>query len=150
MELAVEDLQLSATPDGYRISLIRAIEMEALRLMQTIRSSRFAGGGMEARTVSLDPDTSINWQDLFHVKLAARRMLNHLELMFKFYGPVALHRPLRYADLNREEQDCIRKGPIQILPSRDKAGRLMIVFQGSLENVTQFQRVGQTCKAKNK
>ena len=44
--------------------------------MQTIRSSRFAGGGMEARTVSLDPDTSINWQDLFHVKLTfdARRI----------------------------------------------------------------------------
>jgi hypothetical protein len=76
MELAVEDLQLSATPDGYRISLIRAIEMEALRLMQTIRSSRFAGGGMEARTVGLEPDDSLNWQDFFHVKLTfdARRI----------------------------------------------------------------------------
>jgi hypothetical protein len=76
MELAVEDLQLSATPDGYRISLIRAIEMEALRLMQTIRSSKFAGGGMEARTVGLEPDASLNWQDFFHVKLTfdARRI----------------------------------------------------------------------------
>jgi hypothetical protein len=76
MELAVEDLQLSATPDGYRISLIRLIEMEALRLMQALRSSKFAGGGMEARTVGLDPDTCLNWQDLFHVKLTfdARRI----------------------------------------------------------------------------
>jgi hypothetical protein len=76
MELAVEDLQLSATPDGYRISLLRAVEMEALRLMQTIRSSKFAGGGMEARTVGLDPDDSLNWQDFFHVKLTfdARRI----------------------------------------------------------------------------
>jgi hypothetical protein len=76
MEMAVEDLQLSATPDGYRISLQRAVEMEALRLMQTIRSSKFAGGGMEARTVGLDPDDSRNWQDFFHVKLTfdARRI----------------------------------------------------------------------------
>jgi hypothetical protein len=79
--------------------------------------------------------------DFFNVKLAARRMLNHLELMFKFYGPVALQRPLRYSDLTKEEQDCVRKGPLQILPSRDKAGRLILIFQGSLANVTQFQRV---------
>jgi hypothetical protein len=82
MELAVENLQLSATPDGYRIGLLWAVEMEhqPLRLMQTIHSSKLAGGGMEARTVGsgLDPDDSFNWQpeDFFHVKLTfdARRI----------------------------------------------------------------------------
>jgi hypothetical protein len=82
--------------------------------------------------------------DFFNVKFAARRMLNHLELLFKFYGPVAFHRPLLFSDLNREEQDCIRRGAIQILPSRDKAGRLVQIFQRSLENVTQVQRVCHT------
>jgi hypothetical protein len=79
--------------------------------------------------------------EFFNVKLAARRMLNHLELLFKFYGSFALQRPLRFLDLTAEEENCIRKGPLQILPSRDKAGRLVHVFQGSMENVTQFQRV---------
>jgi hypothetical protein len=78
----------------------------------------------------------------FNVKLAARRMLNHLELLFKFYGPEALQRPLRYSDFTREEQEYIRKGCSQILPFRDKAGRLIQIFQGSFENVTHFQRVG--------
>ncbi len=79
--------------------------------------------------------------DFFNVKLAARRMLNHLELLFKFFGSFALQRPLRFSDLTAEEENCIRKGSFQILPSRDKAGRLVQVYQGSLENVTQFQRV---------
>jgi len=82
--------------------------------------------------------------DFFNVKLAARRMLNHLEVLFKFYGPAALHRPLRFSDLSKEEQECIRKGSIEILPSRDKAGRLILILQGSMKNVTQIQRVGRT------
>jgi hypothetical protein len=81
MELAIEDLQLTSTvtPDGYRISLIRAIEMETLRLMQTIRSLKFAGGGLEARTVGLEPDSALNWQDFFQVKLTfdAHRITKH-------------------------------------------------------------------------
>ncbi len=79
--------------------------------------------------------------DFFHVKLAAKRMLNHLEILCNFFGPVALQRHLRYSDLTKEEQDCIRKGPIQILPSRDKAGRLVLVYHGALEHVTPFQGV---------
>jgi hypothetical protein len=86
--------------------------------------------------------------DFFSVKLAAKRMLNHLELLFKFFGLVALHRPLRYSDLTREEQDCMRKGPSQILPSRDKAGRLILILQGSMEKSTHAERVCKTCKAR--
>jgi hypothetical protein len=82
--------------------------------------------------------------DYFNLNLAARRMLNHLEMLFKFYGPVALCRSLRFSDLCKEEQECIRKGSIQILPSRDKAGRLILIMQDSMKNVTQIQRVGRT------
>jgi hypothetical protein len=86
--------------------------------------------------------------EFFNVKLAARRMLNHLESLFKFYGSAALQRPLHYSDLSKEEHDCIRKGSLQILPSRDKAGRLILIFQGSMDNVTSFQRVRNTIEAK--
>ncbi len=73
MELAVQDLKLTATPDGYRISLKRAVEMEALRLMQMVSTSK----NRESRLVNLNPDErfKLNWQDHFDVKLTfdARR-----------------------------------------------------------------------------
>jgi hypothetical protein len=86
--------------------------------------------------------------DFFNVKRAARRMLVHLDLLLKLFGPLALQQPLRYLDLTKEEQECIRKGPIQILPSRDKAGRLILIFQGHMEKVTQIQRVRLTFQVK--
>jgi hypothetical protein len=86
--------------------------------------------------------------DFFNVNLAARRMVTHLELLFKFYGPLALQRPLRFSDLTKKERFCIRKGVLQILPSRDKAGRLILVFQGSMDQVTNIHRVRHTCQTK--
>jgi hypothetical protein len=77
MDMAVEDLEVKDTRDGYRISLKRAVEMEALRLMQTIDTSkkRFRG---EVRSVGLEPDGH-GWQDHFHIKLTfdARRITKH-------------------------------------------------------------------------
>jgi hypothetical protein len=77
MDMAVEDLEVKDTRDGYRISLKRAVEMEALRLMQTIDTSkkRFRG---EVLSVGLEPDGH-GWQDHFHIKLTfdARRITKH-------------------------------------------------------------------------
>uniref|UniRef100_A0A7S0MB41 Uncharacterized protein n=1 Tax=Cryptomonas curvata TaxID=233186 RepID=A0A7S0MB41_9CRYP len=75
IELAVQDLKLTSTPDGYRSSLKRVVEMEALRLMQTV----FLSKNREARLVNLDPDERLNWQDHFDVKLTfdARRVTKH-------------------------------------------------------------------------
>ena len=74
MVLAVEDLDLQPTPDGYRISLIRTVEREALRLMQTIDTSK----NREVRAVGQELD-GLNWQDHYHVKLTfdARRITKH-------------------------------------------------------------------------
>jgi len=74
MVLAVEDLALQPTPDGYRISLIRTVEREALRLMQTINTSK----NQEVRAVGQELDRP-NWQDHYHVKLTfdARRITKH-------------------------------------------------------------------------
>ena len=74
MELAVVDLELQPTPDGYRTSLIRTVETEALRLMQMINTSK----NKEVRAVGQTPDL-LNWQDHYHVKLTfdARRITKH-------------------------------------------------------------------------
>jgi hypothetical protein len=74
MVLAVEDLELQPTPDGYRISLFRTVERETLRLMQTINTSKH----QEVRAVGQELDRP-NWQDHYHVKLTfdARRVTKH-------------------------------------------------------------------------
>lgn len=79
--------------------------------------------------------------DLFRVESAAHRMVNHNEMLYKYFGPISLHRPLRYSDLTKEEQDCFRVGNQQILPSRDRNGRLVMVMQGALEGVEDRVRV---------
>ncbi len=76
--MAEEDLKLQPTQDCYCISLIRGIESEALRLMQTIRDLK----RQESRLVGLDPDKLLHWQDYFDkfdVKLTldARRITKH-------------------------------------------------------------------------
>ena len=85
--------------------------------------------------------------DLFNVNLAVKRMLNHLDLLFKFFGPLALQRPLRLSDLTKEERICLRKGSFQIMPYRDKAGRLILIFQRSMEHVSHVQRVRHACES---
>lgn len=63
--------------------------------------------------------------DFFDAKKAVARFLMHLENVFEFFGPLALQRPLQYSDLGRKETELLRKGMMQILPSRDRAGRLV-------------------------
>ena len=81
MRLAEEDLEIFETPDGYRISLKRAVEMEASRIMQTISMSELGvmkDSGKEVRTVGVQPGGH-GWQDLFDVKITfdARRVTKH-------------------------------------------------------------------------
>jgi hypothetical protein len=63
--------------------------------------------------------------DFFDAKRACWRMMAHLRLLGKYFGPSALLRPLRFSDFPRKEQSIVRAGFIQILPSRDRAGRLV-------------------------
>ena len=81
MRLAEEDLEIFETPDGYRISLKRAVEMEASRIMQTIAMSELGvttDSGKTVRTVGVQPGGH-GWQDLFDVKITfdARRVTKH-------------------------------------------------------------------------
>jgi hypothetical protein len=76
MRLAESDLEIITTPDGYRINLKRAVEMEASRIMQTIATSE--SGKVEVRTVGVQPGGHC-WQDLFDIKITfdARRVTKH-------------------------------------------------------------------------
>eukprot|EP00536_Pseudo-nitzschia_multiseries_P017107 jgi/Psemu1/223792/e_gw1.1382.6.1 len=69
--------------------------------------------------------------DLFDIEKAAHRYLRCLEGLLKYFGSYALQRPIMYEDLGKECQDAAKSGYVQILPSRDRAGRLVVVSQAT-------------------
>ncbi|KAL3918534.1 MAG: hypothetical protein SGILL_004189, partial [Bacillariaceae sp.] len=79
--------------------------------------------------------------DFFHPKKACRRLMVRLRLLQKYFGPSALQRSLKISDFPKKEQAHLRKGHVQILPSRDRAGRLIAfdhdsVYASDEENST--------------
>jgi hypothetical protein len=79
---------------------------------------------------------------LFDPRRAATIFCQYLDLLLEYFGPQALERPLRYDDLSKAEQDKYRVGNIQVLPSRDRAGRLVCLNLGSMVDVELSIRVG--------
>lgn len=74
--------------------------------------------------------------DLYDVEKAAHRYLRCVESLLKYFGVYALQRPLVFEDLGKECQDAAKEGYIQILPSRDRAGRLVVVSQATNPGTT--------------
>lgn len=68
--------------------------------------------------------------ELFNVSRAVTRMLLFLEKKAKFFGADTIGRPLRWSDLDGETLKVLRSGDFQILPSRDRAGRPVILQIG--------------------
>jgi hypothetical protein len=82
---------------------------------------------------------------LFDVKKAAWALTRYTELVFKLFGPEALKRPLQFSDLNTTEQDEMRKGCYQVLPTRDRAGRLVVFTRAiNREGFTNRNQVSHT------
>ena len=74
-ELAIEDLNMYETPDGWFVSVRAAVEMEILRLMQEVHVGKGARTRAGDRVTGIGPDGH-GWQDHFHVKITldARRI----------------------------------------------------------------------------
>ena len=67
---------------------------------------------------------------LFDIEKAAQRYFRYLDLIYELFGKVSLTRPLALADLTKREIRYLKKGQMQLLPSRDGAGRRMYAFSG--------------------
>lgn len=61
--------------------------------------------------------------DSFHARKAAKRLIRFLEGKVKYFGKATLARPLYWSDLDKDGQRVARSGYMQILASRDIAGR---------------------------
>jgi hypothetical protein len=99
---------------------------------------------MKSRYVT-HPDFCIKFlrAELWDPHKAARRLIKHLELLLRYFGPFALTRPLAITDLSSDAYQLLRTGNYQILPSRDRAGRLILSCQGWMSLPTPKLRVRQ-------
>ena len=61
----------------------------------------------------------------YDARKAAKRYCLNLNVLHRHYGDVALTRQLRVSDLTEAELKFFKDGIIQMLPSRDSAGRRM-------------------------
>jgi hypothetical protein len=68
------------------------------------------------------------WAERFDVPRAVRRMMNFLSMARDVFGPDALVRPILWTDLSPGAKKFLTDGTSQILPSRDSAGRRVVVL----------------------
>ena len=69
--------------------------------------------------------------ELFDVKKAARRIVESLDFLLEHFGEYALKRKIKLSDFTKKELKIMRKGFIQLMPSRDRGGRrIVFAFPG--------------------
>ncbi|KAL3903575.1 MAG: hypothetical protein SGILL_010393 [Bacillariaceae sp.] len=78
---------------------------------------------------------------MFDIPQAAQRYTSYLNLLHEFFGDKGLQRPLQFKDLSKADKDCLKEGRRQILPSRDRSGRLIMFEKGGKPSDTRHQRV---------
>ena len=68
----------------------------------------------------------------FRPKEAAERMMRNLDLRSRYIGPIGLKRRITISDLEEKSHEILKSGSFQLLPSRDRSGRRIVVRIGPL------------------
>ena len=82
--------------------------------------------------------------ELFDIPKAARRLCRFLDCILEYFGEDALRNPVGLlTDFSEDELQIVRKGNVQFLPYRDRAGRriLILVLGKGLSGATERTRV---------
>ncbi len=126
----VRGVQITETPEMLSESLVR--------LSEEIRLISFKPAYDRAQTL---PVTYVNGSDFllrflrceeFDAAKAAKRVVLFLDLLFEYFGPDALQRPIKLSDLSKTELEILREGhTIQVLPFRDRSGRRILTVVGN-------------------
>jgi hypothetical protein len=137
----VQSLAVEETPEMVSKALA-AFQLEVDRLPTSRKDAYEDAMVMDSKFVQ---DTNLHLKylraALFDVRKAASMFCTYLDMLHSYFGPVALERPLRYDDLGKAEQDKFRNGNMQVLPSRDRAGRLVCMNLGTMCDVPIHCRV---------
>jgi len=86
--------------------------------------------------------------ELFDVRKATIRFLNYLNLAHQLFGSVALTRQIGLQDFTKRELKWVKKGFIQLLPYRDRAGRRVMAIMGGGVRSNSEQEVDFLARAK--
>jgi len=70
----------------------------------------------------------------FNPRKAAIRLVAFLEGKLRFFGRETLTRRFRPSDLSKDDIACLRSGPTQVLPVRDRSDRPVVMDVGSLQD----------------
>ena len=68
----------------------------------------------------------------FDVKFAALRMVGYFEKKAELFGVDKLAKDITLGDLEEPDRKALEAGGVQVLPSRDRAGRLVTFFSPAL------------------
>ncbi len=68
--------------------------------------------------------------EFFDISKAVKRFYGNLNMLVEYYGEVSLLRQIFLSDLTKNERKLLRKGSMQLSPSRDPLGRRVVFFLG--------------------
>ncbi len=119
-------------------------EMEPSKLLESLEQMNLAidsiqSKGAYAKAVTLRSQYVLHNKalrirflraDAFDPAKAAQRFINYLDFYHELFGTIALMRPIYFDDLNKEEQNRLREGSIQLMPCRDRTERRILTRIG--------------------
>lgn len=69
--------------------------------------------------------------EFFNVHAAALRLVRHFQVKLELFGPAKLTTDITQDDLDPETMDTLYSGLTQVLPSRDRSGRCICVYNAN-------------------
>jgi hypothetical protein len=70
----------------------------------------------------------------FHPEKAAHWLVDYFEGILKYFGESLLTKRIQYSDLDRDGQAYVKYGHSQMLPARDRSGRVVLAGIGMLQD----------------
>ncbi len=64
--------------------------------------------------------------EYFDAEKAATRLVKFLENKVRFFGEETLARPIYLSDFNEDDMAFLQSGKVQLIPARDRSGRMIV------------------------
>jgi len=119
------DIELDHIPQSQKYAYTRSLQLQSQQQNQQQDPSQskqliYYVNSNEFRLMYLR-------SELFDARKAAYRIVKALDFLLELFGEIAFKRKIRLSDFTKKELKIMKRGYIQLLPSRDRGGRRIIV-----------------------